>query len=242
MHSTEHLGPRKILGFFDGTVFITETVLIGLIIAGLMILFAVLSTRKMQQYPKGPQLVAEIIVEGIYNLTAGTMGKKNADTYAPYIGTLFLFLIFANAAGLFGLRPVTADVNTAFALSTATFFIIQGSSIKNKGLIGHLKHYGEPYLFMYPIKIIEDISFPVSLAFRLFGNITGGMIIMALAFQGLHSLTEGMGISIPFFQFLIPLPLNLFFDIFEPILQAFIFTMLTMAFVSLSIVIHEDHS
>lgn len=242
MHSTEHLGPRKIIGFFDGSVFITETVLVGLIIASLLVLFAIISTRKMQQYPKGLQLVAELIVEGIYKLTAGTMGKKHADTYAPYVGTLFLFLILANAAGLFGLRPATADVNTAFALSTATFFIIQGSSIKSKGLFGHLKHYGEPYLFMYPIKIIEDLSFPVSLAFRLFGNITGGMIIMALAFQGLHSLTEGMNISIPFFQFLVPLPLNLFFDIFEPILQAFIFTMLTMAFVSLSLVTHDDHS
>lgn len=242
MHSTAHLGPRKIIGFFDGSVFLTETVLIAWIIAVVMILFALISTRNMKQYPKGLQLVAELIVEGIYKLTAGTMGKRNAETYAPYIGTLFLFLILANAAGLFGFRPVTADVNTAFALSTATYFIIQGSSIKSKGLIGHLKHYGEPYFFMYPIKIIEDISFPVSLAFRLFGNITGGMIIMALAFSGLHSLTEGMGISIPFFQFLIPLPLNLFFDIFEPILQAFIFTMLTMAFVTLAIATHDDHS
>lgn len=242
MHSTEHLGPRKIIGFFDGSVFITETVLVGLIIASLLVLFAIISTRKMQQYPKGLQLVAELIVEGIYKLTAGTMGKKHADTYAPYVGTLFLFLILANAAGLFGLRPATADVNTVFALSSVTFLIIQVSAIKNRGLLGHLKHYGEPYLFMYPIKIIEDLSFPVSLAFRLFGNITGGMIIMALAFQGLHSLTEGIGISIPFFQFLVPLPLNLFFDIFEPILQAFIFTMLTMAFVSLSLVTHDDHS
>ncbi|MGI6727007.1 MAG: F0F1 ATP synthase subunit A [Anaerovoracaceae bacterium] len=241
MHSTEHLGPRKIIGFFDGQLFITETVLFGLIVAVIMIIFALISTRKMERYPKGIQLIAELIVEGIYSLTASTMGAKNAKGYAPYIGTLFIFLILCNAMGLFGFRPVTADVNMAFAMSTATFFIIQGTSIKNKGLLGHIKHYGEPYPFMYPIKIIEDISFPVSLAFRLFGNITGGMIIMALAFQGLHAITDKLDIGIPFFTFLIPLPLNAFFDIFEPVLQAFIFTMLTMAFVTLAIAGHEEH-
>lgn len=240
MHSTEHLGPRKIIGFLDGQVFITETVLFGLIVAVVMIIFALAATRKMERDPKGLQLVAEIIVDGIYKLVAGTMGAKNTN-YAPYIGTLFIFLILCNALGLFGFRPVTADVNMAFAMSTATFCIIQGTSIKHKGLKGHLKHYGEPYIFMYPIKIIEDLSFPVSLAFRLFGNITGGMIIMALAFQGLHSLTDSMNVHIPFLTFLIPLPLNLFFDVFEPVLQAFIFTMLTMAFVTLALAGHEDH-
>lgn len=240
MHSTEHLGPRKIIGFFDGQLFITETVFFGLIVAAVLVIFALLSTRKMQRDPKGLQLVAEIIVDGIYKLVGSTMGPKNIG-YAPYMGTLFIYLIFCNALGLFGFRPVTTDVNMAFAMSSATFVIIQASSIRSKGLGGHLKHYTEPYPFMVPIKIIEDISFPISLAFRLFGNITGGMIIMALAFQALHSFTDKLDIHIPFFTFLIPLPLNLFFDVFEPVLQAFIFTMLTMAFVSMAVVTHEDH-
>ena len=94
---------------------------------------------------------------------------------------------------------------------------------------------------MFPIKIIEDVAFPISLAFRLFGNITGGMIVMALAFQGLESLSRNLGSKIPFLQFLIPLPLNLFFDVFETILQAFIFTMLTMSFVTMATMGHEDH-
>jgi F-type H+-transporting ATPase subunit a len=239
MHSTEHLGPRKIIGFFDGNLFITETVFFGLIVAALMIIFALVSTRKMQRDPKGLQLVAELIVDGIYKLVASTMGSRNLG-YAPYIGTLFIYLILCNALGLVGFRPVTTDVNMAFAMSSATFFIIQGSSIRTKGLGGHLKHYTEPYPFMIPIKIIEDISFPVSLAFRLFGNITGGMIIMALTFQALHSFTDKLSIGIPFLTYMIPLPLNVFFDMFEPVLQAFIFTMLTMAFVSLAVVGHEE--
>jgi F-type H+-transporting ATPase subunit a len=240
MHSTEHLGPRKIIGFFDGTVFVTETVLLALIIAAVMIIFALLSARKLEREPKGLQLIAEIIVSTIYNFTTRTMGEKNKK-FAPYIGTLFIFLLLANSAGLFGFRPVTADVNTAFALSIITFCLIQASSMKSKGIKGHIKHYGDPYPFMFPIKIIEDVAFPISLAFRLFGNITGGMIVMALAFQGLESLSRNLGSKIPFLQFLIPLPLNLFFDVFEPILQAFIFTMLTMSFVTMATMGHEDH-
>ena len=239
MHTTEHLGPRIIMSFFDGKLFITETVFYAWIVSAIIILFALISTRKLERYPKRLQLVAELIVSGIYKLTEDTMGAKNTK-FAPYIGTLFIFLLLANAGGLFGMRPVTADVNTAFALSIVTFCIIQVSSVKSKGLFGHLRHYGEPYPFMYPIKIIEDVAFPISLAFRLFGNITGGMIVMALAFQGLEAVSAKLGSKIPFLQFLIPLPLNLFFDVFEPVLQAFIFTMLTMAFVSMATIGHEE--
>jgi F-type H+-transporting ATPase subunit a len=239
MHSTEHLGPRKIIGFLDGRVFITETVILAVIVAGIMIFFALISTRKMKRYPGKLQLVAELIVSGIYNLTGKTMGEKNIG-FAPYIGTLFIFTMLGSAGGLFGLRPVTADMNTAFALSIISFFLVQISSIKAKGFFGHLRHYGEPYPFMYPIKIIEDVALPISLAFRLFGNITGGMIVMALAFQGLGSLSESLGLGIPILQFLIPLPLNLFFDIFEPVLQSFIFTMLTMAFISMATIGQES--
>ena len=241
MHSTEHLGPRKIIGFFDGSVFITETVFFAIIVAAVMIIFALISTRKLERYPKGLQLVAELIVDGMYKLTATIIDKKNAEIHAPYIGTLLIFATLGSAAGLFGFRPVTADVNTAFALSTITFFVIQKSSIKTRGIVGHLKHYAEPYPFMFPIMVIKDLSLPISLAFRLFGNITGGMIIMAFVFKALHAITDGLNIGIPFFQFMIPLPLNLFFDVFEPILQSFIFTTLTMAFVSMALVTHDDH-
>lgn len=241
MHSTAHLGARKILGFLDGQVFVTETVLFALIVAALMVAFALLSTRNLKREPKGLQLVAELIVDGIYKLTGSLLGKHYAESYAPYVGTLFIFLILCNATGLFGVRPVTADVNMAFALSIVSFLVIQSTSIKRRGTLGHLKHYAEPYPFMFPIMVIKDVSLPVSLAFRLFGNITGGMIVMAFVFQALHSATEAVHIPIPFLQFLIPLPLNIFFDIFEPLLQAFIFTTLTMAFLAMSLTVHEDH-
>ncbi len=233
------LGPRIIMSIFNGKIMITETVFFGIIVAAIMIVFSLFSTRNLKRDPGTLQLIVEMIVGGIYSFTGTTLPKKNTDSYAPYIGTLFIFCIFANALGLFGFRPVTADVNTAFALSIVSFLVIQGSSIKTHGFMGWVKHYGDPYPFMAPIMIIKDISLPISLAFRLFGNIAGGMIIMEFAFHALHSATDAMNISIPFFQYLIPLPLSLFFDVFEPLLQAFIFTTLTMAFLAMQLTVEE---
>ncbi len=239
MHSIAHLGPRKIFGF--GDFFITETVIYFWIIMAIMITFALIATRKMEQKPTGIQLVAEYIVEFVYNFTEGAMGKRNSN-FAPYIGTLFIFLILGNSLGLWGLRPVTADVNTTFALAGITFFLVHFNSIKSKGIGGYIGHLSAPYAFMLPINIVGELAFPISLSFRLFGNIAGGMIIMALIFTGLDSVSESLSLSIPFFQFLIPLPANLFFDIFEPILQGFVFTMLTMVFISINnMPHHEEH-
>lgn len=241
MHSTEHLGPRIIFGLKgNDSIFITETVLFAIIVSVILVVFALWSTRKMERHPKGAQAYAELIVEFIYNLVEDTMGKHNSK-FAPYIGTLFMFLIVGNCLGMFGFRPVTADMNTTFALAAITFILIQFNSIKTRSLKGHFKHMAEPYPFMFPIKLIEEISFPISLAFRLFGNITGGVIVMALIFQGLGTACDALNLPIPFLEAVIPLPANLFFDVFEAVLQAFIFTMLTMVFVGMSIATHEDH-
>ncbi len=240
MHSTEHLGPRIIYAIKDSNIFITETVLFAVLVAVVLVAFALWSTRKMERYPKGAQAFAELIVEFIYNLVEETMGKQNSK-FSPYIGTLFMFVLLGNSLGLFGFRPITADMNTTFALAAITFVLIQYNSIKTRSLVGHFKHMAQPYPFMFPIKLIEEISFPISLAFRLFGNITGGVIVMALVFQGLSAACEALHLPIPFLEAVIPLPANLFFDVFEPILQAFIFTMLTMVFVGMAIATHEDH-
>jgi len=223
------LGIRKIIGI--GNFYITETVIFAWIISLAMIAFAFFSTRKLDKTPKGIQLYAEYFVEAIYNFVQNTMGKHNIK-FAPYIGTLFIFLLLGNLLGLLGLRPITANVNTTFALATFTFLLIQYSAIKSRRFKGYIKNMSQPYIFMLPINIIGEISFPISLSFRLFGNITGGTIIMMLAYGGLEKLSELIFKKVPFLMIAIPLPLNLFFDIFEGLLQAFIFTMLTMVFIA----------
>jgi F-type H+-transporting ATPase subunit a len=236
---SEGLGARVIFrivgGPLDGVV-ITETAIWAVIVAAALAVFGILAGRKLERYPKGLQAAAELIVEYVYKFVHDTMGKRNMS-FAPYIGTLFMFLLFGNALGLLGFRPVTADMNATFAMSALVFILIQVSAIRSGGLGHYLKHFAEPYPFMVPIKIMEEFTFPISLAFRIFGNILAGVIIMELAMEGLESLSiHTLHLPIPLLQTVIPIPLNAFFDIFEPILQAFVFTMLTMSFIAKAIV------
>jgi F-type H+-transporting ATPase subunit a len=169
------------------------------------------------------------------------MGKRNLS-YAPFIGSVFLFLLISNALGLLGFRPVTSDLNATFAMSILVFFVIQINSIRARGPLGYLGHFLTPNPVMLPINILEEFTFPVSLGFRLFGNILAGVIIMELTLEGLGWLsTEALKLPVPIFQTLFPMPLNIFFDVFEPVLQAFVFSMLTMAFITKAVSVHDDH-
>jgi F-type H+-transporting ATPase subunit a len=232
------LGPRIIIRFSNG-LFITETVCWAVIVAVCLIVFSFAATRKLQRNPKGLQAVSELVVEYVYRFVSNTMGKHNIG-FAPYIGTLFFFLLFCNALGMLGWRAATADMNFTFAMGVLVFFIIQYNSIKSKGFKGYLTHFAEPYPFMVPIKILEEFTFPISLSFRIFGNILAGVIIMELFMHLMNFVSMGvLNLPIPLLQTVIPLPLNLFFDIFEPVLQAFVFSMLTMSFIAKAIVLHH---
>ncbi|MCL1895816.1 MAG: F0F1 ATP synthase subunit A [Clostridiales bacterium] len=231
------LGARIIIRFSNG-VYITETTCWAVIVAVAMIVFALIATRNLKRNPKGLQAVCELIVEYVYKFVGNTMGKHNL-VFAPYIGTLFFFLILCNALGLIGQRAATADMNFTFAMGILVFFLIQYNSIKSKGIKGYLTHFAEPFPFMIPIKIIEELVFPVSLSFRIFGNILAGVIIVELYMHLMHSISDSLHLPIPLFQAVTPLPVNAFFDIFEPFLQAFVFSMLTMSFIARAIVVHN---
>jgi F-type H+-transporting ATPase subunit a len=243
MHDVSNVGPRIIIEFDSGPLkglFITETVFWTLIVAVLLIIFTFAATRKLERYPKGIQAFAEFIVELVYKYVKETMGPRNM-VFAPLMGTLFLFLLTGSALGLFGFRPITADLNMTFAMAGMVFILIQYNAIKSGGIIHYFKHFAQPYPFMIPIKVIEEFTFPLSLSFRIFGNILAGVIVMALVFMGLGYLSEELlHLPIPLLEAVIPGPLNLFFDVFEPVLQAFVFSMLTMSFIGKAIVIHDD--
>lgn len=226
MINVEHLGARIIIGFGDGELFITESTLFGLIVAVIVAILGIWLGSGLQKVPKGKQVVAEFIVDWIYKYTKDNMGKENL-AYAPYVGTLFLYVFATSSFGLFGFRPITADLNVAASFALLTFLMIQVNSIRVHGLKGKLKEMCEPYPFMFPLKIIEEISLPVSLALRLFGNILGGFIVIEL---WMHFMTwiSNFITYIPFLRAVTVLPLNVFFDIAEPAIQTFIFTTLTV--------------
>ena len=184
--------------------------------------------------------MAELIVETVYKMVIDAMGKEGSR-FAPYIGTLVLFLAFGSCLGLLDLRPVTADLNCTAPLALVSFIIIHYNAIRAQTARGYIKHLSSPYPFMLPLNIMSDLMFPITLACRIFGNILAGVIVMSLLFTALESFSEAVGTHIPFLIIALPLPLNFFFDMFEPALQAFIFVMLTMVFTSNGMHASEDH-
>jgi F-type H+-transporting ATPase subunit a len=217
-------GPEIIwvLSFGDTQIPITQTVTTTWFIMAVLIGLSILLTRNLSLVPGKKQMVAEILVDTIYNLTETTMGKRFKN-FAPYIGTLILFIGVANISGLLGLRPPTADLNTTMALALMTFILIHFMGFKSKGIGGYLKGFLEPMPFLLPLNIMGELATPISLSFRLFGNIVGGLIIMTLVYDALGN-----------FAVLVPAVLHAYFDLFAGLLQSFIFAMLTMVFVSLA--------
>ncbi len=225
-------GP-KVIFELPGEIFITETVVNTWIIMIILIIGSLILVRNFEKTPKRVQNAVETIVDMIYKLTEQGMGKDKLG-FAPYIGTLFIFLIVANLWGLTGFRAPTADTNTTFALAIITFIMIHFFGIRSKGVLKYLKGFTEPVPFMLPLNIISELATPISLAFRLFGNIIGGLIIMSLLYGALAGLSVKLGIPIPIFEVGIPAAFHMYFDIFAGVLQSFIFVMLTMVFVSMA--------
>lgn len=224
----EGFGPRVVFEIFG--VQVSETVTVTWFVMLLMTLFCFLATRnlkkkEMRKNPKGFQLVGELFVKTVNGMTRQNMGEKNVG-FAPYIGTLILFLAIANLVGLIGLRPPTSDLNLTLCLSIITFMLTQFFGLKTKGPGGYIKGFFEPMPFLFPLNVVGELANPVSLGFRIFGNVVAGVIIMSLIYGALGSVLFGV------FSLGIPVPLHLYFDLFSGLLQSFIFTMLTMVFIS----------
>ncbi len=223
-------GPK--IMFTIGGIPVTQTVTTSWLIMIALTLFAYFGTRKFDKLPRGLQNFVELLVDGIYTLVKQTMGEHNAK-FAPYIGSLFLFFLCSNLMGLLGFRSPTADLNTTLGWALITFFMVQINGIKSKGIGGYLKGFLDPIPVMLPMNIIGELANPISLSFRPFGNIAGGMVIMVLLYRVLEFATmKAIGLSIPILQVGIPAVLHIYFDLFAGVLQAFIFVMLTMVFVS----------
>lgn len=214
---------------------ISETVVTSWIIIAGLALVSFLLTRNLKKVPTSRvQIMLEFVVGTISNLVTDTMGEKavkRMPNIIPYIGSLFLFFACSNLIGLLGFRSPTTDLDTTLAWALITFFMIYYAGVKFNGF-GYFKGLLEPNPILLPLNLIGELAKPVSLSFRPFGNILGGAVIMKLLYDFLAYLSTLIpGISIPFGQLIIPVPLHLYFDIFAGLLQSFIFIMLTMVFV-----------
>lgn len=212
---------------------ITETMINTWIVMAFIIILCFYLTRNLQKIPKGKQVIVEKLVMFFYNMVEGSMGAGK-EKYVPYIGSLFLLSICSSLSSLFTLRPPTADLNTTAAWAIMTFILIQYNGVKSHGLGKRLKGFAEPTPLLLPINLLGEVSTPVSMAFRHFGNIFAGMLITTLLMSGLASITAGISWLPPIFQIGIPGVLSIYFDLFTSGLQAYIFCMLTMVFVKMA--------
>ena len=217
---------------FGREIYIHDAIINSWVIVIALSIFAIIVGTKLKKVnpsdkPTGIQNVLELLVEGVRSLVTSTMGAgKTRDFLMPYIGTLAIYLACANLFGLLGFTPPTSDFNVTLALAIITFVMTQYYGLKTNGLGGYIKGYFEPVPFLVPLNIIGEIANPISLSFRLFGNILSGVIIMGLIYQGFASLglLGWLGpIVTPIF--------HAYFDIFSGLIQTFIFIMLTMVFV-----------
>lgn len=197
---------------------ITESVVNTWLVMAVLIILAIVLRRNLQMYPDKRQNIAEIIVEGLTGLVTSTMGLKNKN-FTPFIGTIFLLIAFSNILGIFGLRSPTADFSVTLAYGIVTFFCIHFFALKAKGW-NYIKGFGQPFIFLLPINIIGEVAKPFSLGMRLFGNLLGGTVIMAM-------ISGAIAIFVPAVA-------SIYFDLFSGILQSFIFIMLTMVFITIA--------
>lgn len=222
-------GPRVVFEIpILGGIRVTETVITGWCIILALLFLCLWLTHDLQKRPSKKQVFAEYLVTTINNLVKSTMGENNLKL-APYIAAVFTFSITGTLVGLLALRSMTADINVTMTWAFMTFMIITYYKFKTNGFFGYFKSYTQPVPLMTPLNIISEFALPVSLGFRHFGNIVGGMAITGLLYMGLSAITNAIGISFPFFAVGIPAVLSVYFDLFSGFMQAFIFSMLTMA-------------
>lgn len=195
--------------------------------------------------PKGLVLLGVLYVQMMSGITQGNMGTKAGRVYAPYIGSLALYLFLSNISGLFGLAPPTANYSVTLTLTLITFFMIQRTVYMTGGLKQFFHRFIEPYPPFIIMNIFGVIAPLISMSLRLFGNITSGGIIMALvyAFTGFVS-AQILGFvpalaQVDFIGPIIAPALHAYFDVFVGFIQMFVFISLTTVFIGNELPVEE---
>ena len=183
------------------------------------------------------QHIAEYIVEQVSSLVSGNMGAR-FSMFAPFVAAIMGISVFSSLLTLVGLFPPTSDINITAGWAILVFILITHYKLKC-GPIYYLKGFAEPIPIFAPLNVIGEIATPVSMAFRHYGNVLSGSVIsvlVAAALQGLSAkllswLPSALA-GFPLFQIGLPAVLSIYFDVFSGCLQAFIFAMLTMLYIS----------
>ncbi len=195
-----------------------------IIVAVLTIVFFIMSffIKKVDPMKKTPLWLIPfiMIVEIVNNFVKDTIGKR-WKSYSPWFLTLVIFIFFANTSAVYLLDNPTGYLVVTFTLSMCSFVVIQATGIVSLGIGGYLHSFIEPNPVMLPMNIISEISLPISLCLRLFGNVLSGTVISIL-------IKKSFGwFSVPVMPFI-----NILFDIAFSIIQVAVFVILSIIFTS----------
>jgi F-type H+-transporting ATPase subunit a len=201
-----------------GGIGVAESVVVTWIIMAVLVVLSIIFVRNLRvENPGRKQIALESVIGWIQDFFVGVMGTEN-KRYIPYLITVILYLGISNIIGLFGFKPPTKDLNVTAALALMSMVVIEYSGIHKNGFKHWVKHFAEPVPIVAPILILEIVIRPLSLCMRLFGNVLGAFVIMEL-----------LKLIVPV---IIPIPFSFYFDIFDGLLQAYVFVFLTALFMN----------
>lgn len=196
---------------------VAESIVVTWIIMAVLILLACIlgSGLKVHNISKR-QAVAELIVTKLDSFVSGMVGE-DGKAFVPYLSTVLLYLVLANIIGIFGFKPPTKDMSVTIALAVMSIVLVEAAGIYYLGVKKWLHKFIEPIAIVAPINILEIFTRPLSLCMRLFGNVLGAFVIMEL-----------IDIAAPV---IVPSIASLYFDLFDGILQAYVFVFLTSIYI-----------
>lgn len=199
-----------------GGIPVADSVVVTWIIMVLLVVLSLLLTRKLSvRSPGKVQIALEWAVQFLNNFIKTNIGT-HWRPFAPWLGTVALYIGISNLIGILGLTPPTKDISVTTALAIMSMLLIYGSQFRYNGLLGGLKKFAAPMPLLLPINLMEVVIRPLALCMRLFGNILGAYIIM-----------EMLKFVVPV---VLPAIFSIYFDLFDGLIQTVVFVFLTTLF------------
>ena len=200
-----------------GGIDVMESVVVTWIIMAIMMIASLILVHglKVRNISK-KQAALESGMSFIYDFFEGLLGKEG-KAYIPYLITVVIYIGIANMIGLLGFKSPTKDLNVTVSLAVMSIVLVEVAGIRKKGVRGWIKSFAEPIAIIAPINVLELFIRPLSLCMRLFGNVLGAIVVMALIKH--------------FLPLIVPLPFSFYFDIFDGVIQAYVFVFLTSLYI-----------
>jgi len=226
-----HWKPLSYLGLKNKFFNINSDIVVHTwIIIGIMAMILIPIYLILKKKPGIAHYIITSFINYFANLSKQSLGKLMFGHFA-FVTSIFLFIFLGNTIAILpGLEEPTKDINTTLALGLTSFLYIQYFNIKTHGIKSYIGEYFSPFFIMFPLNIIGKFASVISLSFRLYGNIFGGVIITKIFISAIEGniFTEIPGL-------IVGIPITLFFGLFEGFLQAFVFMMLTLTYLSIAI-------